>query len=255
MEKNVDLAEIVAFLDSYCRNGEFKDFDGAFNGLQFENSGSVSKIATAVDAGIAEIELAAHLGADLLLVHHGMFWNPPIPVVGPSYHKIKALMDNDISVYSVHLPLDDHGELGNNVLITEALGLRKIGRCFPCGEIDIGVLAAGPQGGIETLSTRLRKLFPDTYKEILFGSSKPKKIAICSGSCSDAVEAMPGLGVDTLVCGELRQRCFSMAQELHLNLFPCGHYATECFGVMALGELLARRFGLQSHFLEMRNPL
>lgn len=251
------MAEIVAFLDEYCGNGKFEDFDGAFNGLQFENSGAVSAIATAVDAGIAEIELASDLGANLLLVHHGMFWDPPVPVVGPSYRKIKILVDNDISVYSVHLPLDAHDEVGNNVLIAKALGLKKMGRCFPCGKdgIGIGVLAAGPRGGVRTLSSRLKKLFPDTYKEILFGSSNPGKIAVCSGSCSDVLKDMPGLGVDTLVCGELRQKCFPLARELRLNLFPCGHYATERFGIAALGEVLADRFGLQSRFLETRNPL
>ncbi len=255
MEHCVNLTDITDFLDSYCDIEGYKDFDGAYNGLQFENSGSVSKIATAVDAGLAEFEMAAHIGADLLLVHHGMYWNPPVPVLGAAYNKIKTLIDNNIAVYSVHLPLDGHEELGNNALIAKALGLRKLNHCFPCGGKDIGVVAAAPTGGIPMLSTRLKKLFPDTYKEILFGSSKPKKIAICSGSCSDVLELLPVMGVDTLICGELRQRSFLQAQDLRLNLFPCGHYATECFGVMALGELVARKFGIKSNFLQMRNPL
>ena len=104
-KKNASLHDVVEFIDDYCKIDEVKDFDGAQNGLQFENSGRVGRVATAVDAGLCEIELAAHLGADMLIVHHGMFWTPPIPVTGPNYRKVKALIDADIALYSVHLPL------------------------------------------------------------------------------------------------------------------------------------------------------
>ncbi len=253
--KVAKLSDVVAFMDAYCDINSIKDFPAAKNGLQFENGGKVRKIATAVDAGIAEVREAARLGADLLIAHHGMFWNAPIPMVGANYEKIKTLISSDIAVYAMHLPLDAHSQIGNNVLIAKGLGLRISGRCFECGGVDIGVVATSPKGGRATLENRLKKMFPQSYKEIKFGSENPKKIAICSGSCGDALEEMPLLGIDTLVCGELREHHFSVAQALNLNLYPCGHYATERFGVATLGELCAKKFSLECEFIEMGNPL
>lgn len=160
-----------------------------------------------------------------------------------------------MAVYAVHLPLDAHPQIGNNILIAQALNLTPVGGCFEHAGKQIGVLAEAPKAGISELERRLKSLFPSTYKQIQFGSITPSKIAICSGSCGDAVALLPEIGVDTLICGELRQRHYTMAQELRLNLYPCGHYATECFGIMALGELLAKRFGLECDFIEMSNPL
>ena len=255
MKKYADLNSVVEFLDKYCAISGYSDCEGSYNGLQFENSGKVSRIATAVDAGINEIKAAALLGADLLLAHHGMFWTPPIPFVRHNYEKIKNIIDNDMAVYAVHLPLDAHPQIGNNILIAQALNLTPVGGCFEHAGKQIGVLAEAPKAGISELERRLKSLFPSTYKQIQFGSITPSKIAICSGSCGDAVALLPEIGVDTLICGELRQRHYTMAQELRLNLYPCGHYATECFGIMALGELLAKRFGLECDFIEMSNPL
>ena len=251
--QNVSLKKVVDFLDKYCKKNQYADFDGSYNGLQFENSGKVSRIATAVDAGIFEIEQAAALGADLLIVHHGMFWDAPVPMVKHNYKKIKTLVDNDIAVYSMHLPLDAHEKIGNNVLLANALDLKIIGRCFAHEGNDIGVVASGID--IALLQERLANLFPNTYKSLAFGSQNPEKIAICSGSCGDVVAHLQSMGFDTLICGELRQRHFTMAQEMGLNLFPCGHYATERVGVMALGELTAENFSLGVNFIETGNPL
>ncbi len=253
--KNIALNSVVEFLDSYCKKNEYADFGGSFNGLQFANSGKVTRIATAVDSGLGEIEQVAALGADLLIVHHGMYWDAPIPIVGANYKKIKTLVDNDIAVYSMHLPLDAHEKIGNNVLLANALDLKIVGRCFAHEGKNIGVVASGIKGGSRELEKRLANLFPNTFKAMAFGSDEPEKIAICSGSCGDVVPLLREQGFDTLICGELRQRHFTMAQEMELNLYPCGHYATERFGVMALGELAAEKFGITTNFIEMPNPL
>mgnify|MGYP002542678280 CR=1 FL=1 len=255
MEKKAKLFEIVEFLNDFCKISEIKDFSPARNGLQFENSGIVTRIAAAVDAGGAEIETASKLGADLLIAHHGLFWGETIPVVDFNYQKTKTLIDFDMAVYAVHLPLDANDLIGNNVMIAKALKLKIVGRCFEHEGTAIGVIAEAPKEGRPELESRLKNLFPKTYKEILFGSQMPKKIAICSGSCGDAVPYLRDIGVDTLVCGELRQRHFSMALDMKLNLYPCGHYATECFGIAALGELVSKKFGLPCDFIEMNNPL
>jgi len=255
MKKSASLKKVVSFIRDYCDIDSFSDYPPAHNGLQFENSGSVTKIAAAVNAGLAEIQNAAHMGADLLLVHHGLFWSPIEPVVEYNYEKFKTLIDSDMAVCAVHLPLDAHPEIGNNVLIAKALNLKVSGRCFEHEGQNIGVIANAPRGGTPELCKLLRSLFGETYKEILFGSSAPKKVAICSGSCGDVLPIMRDYGIDTLICGELKLRHFTMAQEMKLNLYPCGHYATERLGIAALGGLVAKKFGLQSCFVEMRNPL
>ncbi len=253
--KKASLDKVVNFLDKLSCKNDVADFSGSYNGLQFQNSGEVSRIAVAVDAGIAEIQAAADLGANLLIVHHGMLWNPPIPFVGSNYKKIRALVDNDIAVYSMHLPLDAHDKIGNNVLLANALDLKIKGRCFEHEGKKIGVLVESPKNGVEELENRLKNLFPQTFKAMRFGPEKAKNIAICSGSCGDVVPLLRSMGIDTLICGELRQKHFTMAQEMELNLYPCGHYATERYGVMALGEALAEEFNLPCNFIEMPNPL
>lgn len=254
-KKIAKLAEVVKFMDEFCGKDLVKDFSPAHNGLQFENSGKVVKIASAVDAGIAEVREAKKMGANLLLTHHGMYWNSPIPAVASNYEKIKTLVDSDIAVYAMHLPLDAHDKIGNNVLIAKALNLKIVDRCFEHEGTKIGVVASLAKGGRNELEKRLKNLFPDTFKAIKFGSENPKKIAICSGSCGDVVGLLPSLNIDTLICGELREHHFSVAQALNLNLYPCGHYATERFGIAALGELVAKKFSLDCDFIEMNNPL
>lgn len=249
------LAHIVDFLNARMRVKDFADFPGSFNGLQFENSGRVTKIAAAVDCGVAEAKAARRMGADLLLVHHGMFWTPPVPVVGGAYEKVKTLADGDIAVYSCHLPLDAHREIGNSAIIAGRLGLEVAGGCFNFGGEDIGIVANPPAGGRAELSRALKKLFPKTYKGFEFGPKRPKKIVVCSGSGSSSLAELVKEGFDTMVCGELKQGQYVFCQENRLNVYPCGHYATECFGVEAMAKMAAREFGLPCAFIKSENPL
>ncbi|MBO7521276.1 MAG: Nif3-like dinuclear metal center hexameric protein [Opitutales bacterium] len=250
-----ELKDIVHFIDSYLRVGAFKDFPGSYNGLQFQNSGRVTKIAAATDCGIEEVMAAKKIGADLLLVHHGMFWTPPIPVVKNSYKKIKTLIDSDIAVYSCHLPLDAHREIGNSALIAKSLGLEISGGCFNLEGEDIAVVAKTPKGGRAELAKRLKKLFPKTYKGFEFGAKNPKGIVICSGSGTTSILHLLSEGYDTLVCGELKQGQYVYAQENRINVYPCGHYATECCGIIALAKLVAKKFSLDYKFIKSENPL
>ena len=149
-----------------------------------------------------------------------------------------------------HLPLDAHPEIGNNALLAKALGLDVVGSFLAYEGNDIATLAKGPDGGRLELSSELQKLFPETYQGIEFGSEQPERIGILTGSGQSAVPHLKAQGIDTLVTGELRQHHFNMAQELGLNLYPCGHYATEVFGVKALAAEVAEKFGLEWTFLE-----
>lgn len=244
------LEEIVDYCDQRTRQKEVPDFDGAYNGLQLENDGTVTKIGAAVDAGILPFRAAITEGIDFLICHHGLFWTPPIPISGANREKIKTAFDGNLAVYGAHLPLDGHPEIGNNALLADALGLEKLDTFLNYEGNDMACIAVGPQGGRSELGAKLRALFPGTYQAIEYGSEQPQRVAILTGSGQSAVPRLKAAGVDTLVTGELRQHHFNMAQELGLNLYPCGHYATEVFGVKALAAEVAEKFGLEWSFIE-----
>lgn len=244
------LKDIVTYCDERTRQSAIKDFDGARNGLQVENTGEVTKIGAAVDAGLRPFEAAIAQKVDFLICHHGLFWSPPVPVTGTNYQKLKTALDGDLAVYGAHLPLDAHPEIGNNALLADALGLDRVGSFLPYEGNDIATIATAPPGGRLELSSQLKQLFPETYLGIEFGSEQPERIAILTGSGQSAVPHLKAQGLDTLVTGELRQHHFNIAQELGLNLYPCGHYATEVFGVKALASDVADKFGIEWTFLE-----
>jgi dinuclear metal center YbgI/SA1388 family protein len=244
------LSEIVAFCDTRTRRAEVKDFPGSYNGLQVENNGEVTKIAAAVDAGQIPFEQAIAAEVDFLICHHGLYWTAPIPLTGSSYKKVKTALDGNLAVYGAHLPLDCHPEIGNNALLAKALGLAKTGGFVPYEGNDVATITAGPEGGRHELASKLKALFPDTYQAIEYGSEQPQRIAILTGSGQSAVDQLQANQIDTLITGELRQHHFNMAQELGLNLYPCGHYATEVFGVKALAQEVAKQFGLEWTFIK-----
>ena len=244
-----NLTDIVEFCDERVRRSEIKDFDGACNGLQLENSGEVTKVGAAVDAGQRPFEAAIAAKIDFLICHHGMFWSPPVPLTGTRYTKVKTALDGNLAVYGAHLPLDAHPEIGNNALLAGELGLERVGSFLDYEGNDIATIAAGPEGGRSELARNLKALFPKTYHRIEYGSDKPERVAVLTGSGQSAVPRLQAEGIDTLVTGELRQHHFNMAQELGLNLYPCGHYATEVFGVKALAAEAAEKFGLEWEFI------
>ncbi|MGB0416189.1 MAG: Nif3-like dinuclear metal center hexameric protein [Coraliomargarita sp.] len=249
------LSDIVAFCDERIRLTEVKDFDGAYNGLQIENNGEVTRIAAAVDAGHIPFEKAISEGVDFIICHHGLFWTQPIPLTGTDYAKVKLAFDKNLAVYGAHLPLDCHPEIGNNALLAETLGLEKTGTFLNYEGNNMALIAKGPSGGRTELAAKLKERFPDTYGAIEYGSAQPERIAILTGSGQSAVPHLKSNGIDTLITGELRQHHFNMAQELGLNLYPCGHYATEVFGVKALAAEVAEKFGVEWTFIEQPCPL
>jgi len=253
IEHMADLEKIVQYCDERVKRTSISDFKGSVNGLQIANNGVVKKVGAAVDAGLIPFKEAAERGIDLLIVHHGLFWVPPTPLTGVNYEKVKLLMDENIAVYSSHLPLDAHPEIGNNVLLAKALGLEVERTCFPYEGTDLGVIATG---------CKSRDQLHDKINEVLgimdaieFGSNKPEKIAILTGSGASVVDQLLKEGVDTLITGELRQHHFNMAQELKLNLYPCGHYTTETFGVKALAQEISEKFGIPWEFIPTSCPL
>ncbi len=248
------LAELVAYCDKRTRRSEFTDAPGAFNGLQMANRGIVTKIGAAVDAGVVPFQRAVAADIDFLIVHHGMYWDMPRALTGAVYERVATLIDGNCAVYSSHLPLDSHPTIGNNALLARQVGL-KISRGFiqnsggPIGRI-------APSNGLTraALRAKLEKLYPRVIA-IEYGAAAPRQIAFCSGSGYSAVSELAAAGVDTMVTGEIREEIFNRAQEQKLNLYLCGHYATEVHAVKALAAELAKKFRLPWAFVETNNPL
>ncbi|MBL62571.1 MAG: Nif3-like dinuclear metal center hexameric protein [Opitutae bacterium] len=251
---SAELEVVSRFCSDRLKIEDVPDFPGAENGLQIANDGQVTKVGAAVDAGMEPFRKAVDANIDFLIVHHGLYWNPPVPLIGVAYEKIKLLLQNNIAVYSSHLPLDGHPEIGNNAIIARKLGLRTNSTIFPYEGVDAGLLTEGIESRQE-LRASLENLFPNGIQAIEFGSENLGRIAILSGSGNSVVSEILGVGTNTLVTGELRQHHFNMAQELGLNLYACGHYATETFGVDALGREVGKQFGLGYEFIETSCPL
>lgn len=245
--------ELAAWCDERTRRTTFVDAPGACNGLQMANSGQVTKIGAAVDAGVVPFQKAAAVGVDFLIVHHGMYWDMPRPLTGAAYERVATLLRADCALYSSHLPLDAHPEIGNNALLARQLGLKPVrGFCANPGG-DIGLICANSLTCAQ-LETTLGQHYT-RVTAINYGAKQPAEIALCSGSGNSALRELIGTGVDTLITGELREEHFNLAQEEKLNLFLCGHYATEIHAVRALAAELAAKFNLPWEFIATDNPL
>jgi len=247
------LDEIVAYCDRRTRPAAFKDAPGAFNGLQVANRGRATRIGAAVDAGLVPFRRAVAAGVDFLIVHHGLYWDMPRPLVGPAYERLATLVRGDCALYSSHLPLDAHRRIGNNALLAAQLGLRPRRGFLENEGGDIGRIAPWRR-----TRAALRRRLGSLYARVVaieFGSARPAEVAFCSGSANGAMPAFLASGADTLVTGELREEWFNVAQERGLNLYLCGHYATEVHGVRALAAELSAKFGLPWEFIATENPL
>ncbi len=243
------LAELVAYCERTLRTGEFTDWPGAANGLQVENNGTVTRMAAAVDASLATITKAVSLGADLLIVHHGLFWGATAPWTGKRYQMLKLLLDHNLAVYSSHLPLDAHPQLGNNVQLARALGLRRLKPFFLEKGQQIG-LRSSTSLSRDELQKRLATVLGEAPKVIPGGPGLCRKIGIVTGGAGDEIKKAHDEGVDTFITGEGRHWTYALAEELGINVFYGGHYATETFGVKALASLLSAKFGLPWEFID-----
>jgi dinuclear metal center YbgI/SA1388 family protein len=247
------LADLVSYCQQRLGIPGFPDYPGAVNGLQIANTGAVRKIGAAVDAGLEPFRRAAAAGVDFLIVHHGLFWTSPQPWTGVLREKLDVLLRANLAVYSAHLPLDAHPELGNNAVLARRLKLEPARGFMLFEGRDVGVIAKFG-GSRSELRRRLESLFP-RVTAIEFGSETLREVAILTGSGSSVDGELAAAGVDTMITGDLKEHFFNRAQEERLNLYACGHYATEVFGVCALAEELATRFGLPWEFIATQNPL
>ena len=245
----VALKRLVEECDRTLRTREIKDYDGAVNGLQMENRGQVSRIAAAVDATLATVRLAIEQKADLLVVHHGLFWGATYPWTGKRYELIRLLMENNLAVYGSHLPLDVHPKLGNNARLAAALGLRKTEPFFT----EKGQ-ALGLQGSVkiprEKLERRLAQVVGGPVRVIPGGPETCRRIGIVTGGAGSHLKIAVDEGVDTFITGEGPHWTYGLAEELGINVLYGGHYATETFGVKALAGHLSEKFRVPWVFID-----
>jgi dinuclear metal center YbgI/SA1388 family protein len=247
------LAEMCTYLDQYLHIGDFPDYPNALNGLQVENSGEVARIVAAVDASQTTIDaVAATPGPALLLVHHGLFWDGNQPVTGRRYRRIRTLMSNDTALYSVHLPLDAHPSLGNNILLAHRLQLDIRGWFAPYQGRNVGVwgYAAVDLSSRSALCEALQAVLglPAQPRIIPGGPERLSRIGIVTGGAGGMIAAARDAGIDTFVTGEGAHHTYFDAIEWGINVVYAGHYATERLGVEALAVHLAERFSLPWEF-------
>lgn len=248
------LSALTDYLDEYLKVGEIPDEANAVNGLQAENrSGSVSRIVAAVDASLATILGVGTVDPSqdhpLLLVHHGLFWDGNHPLTGRRYRRVGALLERDIAVYSAHIPLDVHAEVGNNAVLARQLGLRS-----PQPFDTFRGIALGTQGTLdraeprEAFVARVEELLGSRARLIPGGPPQTSRVGIITGGAGGRILAAHEAGLDTYLTGEGAHHTYFDAMELGVNVIYAGHYATETIGVKALAAHLGDRFGIPWEF-------
>jgi dinuclear metal center YbgI/SA1388 family protein len=232
------------------------DYPTALNGLQVEGADSVATVATAVDASQASIEAARDLGADLLMVHHGLFWDGLQPVIGRNRKRLAALLEADLALYSCHLPLDTHAEIGNCALLARAIGLDLDGRLGQFEGADLGWCGRPSQPmTVEELVTEVSAAVGGDVHLIPGGPERIDRVGVLTGGGGSFAREAAELGLDALVTGEGSHHTHFDAMEFGIHVLFGGHYATETFGIKALGEHVAERFGLACHFIDQPTGL
>lgn len=235
--------EIVAFLDQELAVGEVPD-PYCPNGLQVEGADQVERIGLAVDACQQTFE--ALVDCQMIITHHGLFWPSLKSVTGAMRRSLGLLFERDISLYSVHLPLDVHETYGNNVQLLRRLGWE------PKERFDqVGWVAEGPVSSATNLTRDLEAVLGSPVRLLSFGASEVRRLALSSGGGSiGLLHSARQAGADLLITGEASHPIYHAARELGLNLILAGHYQTETWGVRALGPLLERRFGVNTRFFD-----
>jgi dinuclear metal center YbgI/SA1388 family protein len=249
--KMVHRDEISSYLSAYLEVDRFTDYGP--NGLQVEGRPAVRRIVSGVTASLALIEAAAAAQADAIVVHHGLFWRGQDGrITGWMKQRVAALLTRDISLLAYHLPLDAHPEVGNNVQLGARLGLAVQSRF---GDRELGVMGApAAPWSLAELQVLLRQRL-DREPTVAPGDGRPiRRLAWCTGGAQGFFEAAIAAGADAYLTGEISEPQAHIARETGVAFLACGHHATERYGAPALGEHLARRFGLEHQFIEIDNP-
>jgi dinuclear metal center YbgI/SA1388 family protein len=250
-EAGIPLLDVVEYLDDFLRIREVADEPNAVNGLQVENAGSIDRIVAAVDASLEAIEGAGERGGGeagtLLLVHHGLFWEGNAPLTGRRFRRVRALIDRNIALYSAHIPLDLHPDVGNNIVLARRLGVDLEGWFGDYRGAPIGVHGrlALPR---HDLVSQIDSLLGTEARLLPGGPAATSRVGIITGGAGGFIAQARDAGLDTFITGEGAHHTYFDAMEWGLNVIYAGHYATEQVGVQALAQHLGLRFQLPWEF-------
>jgi dinuclear metal center YbgI/SA1388 family protein len=250
------IASIIAALDELLDPGSFRDLGP--NGLQVPGGRDATRVVTGVTAQRALIERAIELDAQLVLVHHGLFWDfHPTGLTPVLAERLRLLFVHDIALAAYHLPLDAHPAVGNNALLAERLGCE---RHEPFGEVRgqaIGRTGEFEGDGLSATEffSRVREVTGREPTVFAGGGDRVRRVGIVSGSAADLLPTAIAAGLDAFVTGEPREHVMADALEGGIHFVAAGHYATETFGVRALGDWLAERFGIEHIWVDLPNPV
>ena len=250
------LANLLTYLNDLLQPASFSDYGP--NGLQVPGPAEVRTVVTGVSASAELFERAAALGADLVLVHHGIFWTgAPLALTPSAKRRLQLLFEHDMALAAYHLPLDGHPEVGNNALLAAGLGCASHEPFALHKGMPIGVAGRFEGDGITAgeLVARARELTGREPLAFLDGPERVRTIGIVSGGGADYLGDAVAAGHDAFLTGEPAERVMTHAREEGIHFLAAGHYATETFGVRRLGELLAERFGVVQHFVDVPNPI
>ncbi|MDD8049828.1 MAG: Nif3-like dinuclear metal center hexameric protein [Verrucomicrobiota bacterium] len=249
--KAVKRDELIAWINDYLEVEQFSD--GCLNGLQVEGDPWIERVVCGTTASLRLIEAARARSAQLVIVHHGLFKGSlgDLPrVIGPWAKRLRLLLENGISLAGYHLPLDAHSEVGNNVLLCQRLGLT------PGLPLDVGFMAEAPGGmELDAFVERVRAEINPAAQVFAAGSNRVRRVAVISGGASSLWPVVLDSGADTFLSGEPSEHVIREIEEAGLHAIFAGHYATEVFGVQALGQRITDTFGIPVEFVDIPNPV
>lgn len=247
----MNLYDLTSYLDDYLGTAAIEDFSK--NGLQVAGPDEVVRVAFAVDSSLAGFRQAADHGANLLIVHHGLFWGHEQVLTGPHFERVKALIEGGVGLYAVHLPLDAHPEVGNNVQLARILGLEVTATFGEYHGVDIGVECEAPAGSValHDLVGRINSRLDTDCTVQAYGPDEVTSLAIVSGGAADLVSQAAADGLDLFLTGETNHIHAHAAQEYGINVVFAGHYATETVGLRALARHLEQQFDLDTVFIDL----
>lgn len=249
----ITLQELCLYIDNLLQCAAFSDY--CHNGIQVEGTPKVSKIATGVSASLETIEAAAELGANALIVHHGMFWSRDShQIIGSKREKLQLLLKHDISLLAYHLPLDAHQELGNNWRAAREMGWQDLEPFCPVNGIPIGVKGKVRRQPVMDFQHSLEDYYCHPAHSALGGSQQVEKVALISGGAHKNIVDAVKAGVDTYITGSFDEPVWHQSREEKINFFAMGHSATERIGPRSLGAHLKDKFGLEYEFIDLPNP-
>jgi dinuclear metal center YbgI/SA1388 family protein len=255
MSATIDRNQLLRYLDAFLEGQKGRDYGP--NGLQVEGRSEIRKVVTGVSACQELFERARELGADAVLVHHGLFWDgTPRTLTGFRYRRVAELVRGEMSLFAYHLPLDRHPEVGNNVIAAQLFGLQDLEPFGLHEGLPIGFQGRFPSPiGAEALAALCQKVFGQAPLAFLEGPEEVSTIGIISGGAQREVYQAIEAGLDAYVTGESSEWVMNVAREAKIHYLAAGHYATERLGVQALGDHLRQRLGIDVEFVDVPNPV